>query len=211
MSDKSELRVVDYDGMKMTTIGLAPGGTVTKEGILAHMVTLDFYQAGINWCVGDLILSGEKAFGEDWILQVTMEHLKNVSESTQIQCQWVSQRFPPEQRLNWLSWTHHLAVAGMDDEIGRTLLLGECTLPSKDAPGRSKENPMGVSELRKAVRLAKADPNDEDQGEKALAAAMRMVERLAYPERARLLDWMESQGTIWLERAQAEERAVSDD
>ena len=183
---------------------------MSKEGILAHLVSLNFFQAGINWCVGDLILEGTAAFGEDWVLQATMEQLGAMSESTQIQCQWVAQRFPHDKRLNWLSWTHHLAVAGMDDEIGRTLLLGECTLPSKDAPGRSKENPMGVSELRKAVRLAKADPDDEDTGEKALAAAMRMVERLAYPERARLLDWMESQGTKWIEQAQLEERAAQD-
>jgi len=192
MSDKTELRVVDYDGMKMTTLGLAPGGRVTKEGILAHMVTLDFYQAGINWCVGDLILSGEAAFGEDWILQVTMEHLKNVSESTQIQCQWVAQRFPPEQRLNWLSWSHHLAVAGMCDGTEQMRLLVSCGTPSKDAPGRSEDQPMGVSELRRAVRAAKiaADGEEDDLEVKLLAAAKRAVRRLTEGGRTVVRLWI---------------------
>jgi len=168
----------------------------------------NYYQAALNWCVGDLILEGAAAFGEDWVMQAAEDHLENVSKPTQMQCQWVAQRFPYGKRFNWLSWSHHLAVAGMDDETERTLLLESCVTPSESAPGRSKDQPMGVSELRRAVRAAKED--DEDQGEKALAAAMRMVERLAYPERARLLDWMESQGTVWIEQAQLEERAAQD-
>ena len=105
-----------YEGMEMTTRGIVPGGKVSKAGILAHLLAIDFYQAGINWCVGDLILLGNTTFGEDWMTQAVADHIGSMSVATQIQCQWVAQRFPHEKRLNWLRWTHHLAVAGMDDE-----------------------------------------------------------------------------------------------
>jgi len=190
MSYKSELRVVDYDGMQMTTVGLVPGGVVSKEGILAHLVSLNFFQAGINWCVGDLILEGTAAFGEDWVLQATMDHLSAMSESTQIQCQWVAQRYPHEKRLNRLSWTHHLVAAGMDCETERTLLLESCMTPSKEAPGRSEDQPMGVSELRRAVRAAKLDGEEDSPEVKLLAAAKRACERLAEEERTLLASWL---------------------
>ena len=208
MTEKPELAVVEYDGMQMTTVGLVPGGEVTKEGILAHLVSLNFFQAGINWCVGDLLLEGTAAFGEDWMLQAVCDHMGSMSPDTQKQCQWVAQRFPHAERLNCLTWSHHMVVAGIDDDGDRQRLLECCVEPTKDAPGRGPDSPMSITDLRRAVRAAKDD--DEDNGEKALAAAMRMVERLAYPERARLLDWMESQGTIWIEQAQLEERAAQD-
>ena len=194
-----ELKVVNYKGMQMTTTGLVPGGKVSKEGVLAHLVTLDFYQAGINWCVGDLILEGTAAFGEDWMLQATMDHMSSMSEATQIQCQWVAQRFGFLKRFEHLSWSHHLVVAGMDDDTERTLLLESCVTPSEDAPGRSEDQPMGVAELRRAVRATRTDADGEDknQGETLLRLAEQAILRLEYADRASLYEWMESNMDAW--------------
>ena len=174
------LKIVNYEGMQITTTGLVPGGKVSKEGILAHLIAFRFYQSALNWCIGDLILEGDAAFGEDWMRQALADHLGGVSESTQMQCQWVSQRFPHDKRLNWLSWSHHLATAGMDDEDERTLLLESCIQPSEDAPGRSEDQPMGVSELRRAVRATRTDAEDdgEDEEGKLLRLARTAVLRL---------------------------------
>ena len=186
------LKVVNYEGMQMTTTGLIPGGKVSKEGILAHLIAFRFYQSALNWCIGDLILEGDAAFGEDWMRQALADHLGTMSESTQMQCQRVAQRFPHAKRCNWLSWTHHLAVAGMDDEDERTLLIESCITPSEDAPGRSEDQPMGVAELRRAVRATRtdADGKEEDEGEKLLRLAREAVLRLGEAGRKAVGMWI---------------------
>lgn len=189
---KPTLNHVTYSGMKMTTAGLEPGGTISKDGILAHLLALNFFQASVNWCVGDLILAGESAFGEHWMTQAVADHLSSMSPDTQKQCQWVSQRYPHAKRVNRLTWTHHLVAAGMDDETERTLLLESCLSPSEDAPGRSEDQPMGVAELRRAVRATRTDAEEdgEDEARKMLAAAMRAVLRLTEDQRAAVLMWL---------------------
>ena len=201
-----KLKVVNYEGMQMTTTGLIPGGKVTKEGILAHLISLDFYQAGINWCVGDLILEGNSAFGEDWMLQAVMDHMGSMSPDTQKQCQWVAQRFPHAERLNVLSWSHHLVTAGMDDDTERTLLLESCITPSEDAPGRSEDQPMGVSELRRAVKAAKMDTDEpeKDATPNPLEDAENAILRLGYADRVQIAEWMESNMDAWARMAMEE-------
>ena len=200
------LKIVNYEGMQITTTGLVPGGKVSKEGILAHLIAFRFYQSALNWCIGDLILEGDAAFGEDWMRQALADHLGGVSESTQMQCQWVSQRFPHDKRLNWLSWSHHLATAGMDDEDERTLLLESCITPSEDAPGRSEDQPMGVGELRRAVRAARiaADGEDEVAIPNPLEDAENAILALGYAERVSIMEWMESNMDAWARLAMEE-------
>jgi len=184
------LKAVKLGGMEMTTTGFKPGGPVTKEGILAHLMSLNYYQAGINWCVGDLILMGEEHFGEDWTLQAIGDHLFSMSPETQKQCQWVAQRFPHAERLNDLTWSHHLIVAGIEDVAKRTLLLESCLVPSDDAPGRGPDKPMTVTDLRRAVKALKGD--DEDPG-KRLEAVKRAILKLDPEELRMLLVWIDEE------------------
>ena len=190
--DEPVLKTVRLDGMEMTTTGFKPGATVTKGAILAHLMSLNFYQAGINWCVGDLILMGSEHFGEDWTLQAVATHLGAMSPDTQKQCQWVAQLFPHAERLNVLSWSHHLVVAGMDDADERALLLESCVVPSDDAPGRGPDAPMSVTDLRRAVRAIKGVR--EDIAADKLELAKKAVRALSGDQLTELRDWMDSEG-----------------
>ena len=187
---------VDMDGMAMTVTGIEPGSGVTKAGIIAHLAPLNHYQAGINWCVGDLLILGGREFGDHWIEQTVAEYMQAMSPETLRQCRWVSERYPYHQRVNRLTWSHHLIAAGVEDERSRTKLLESCLEPAADAPGRGPESPMSTSDLRRAVKCLK-DGEDEDEGAKLLEAAKRAIAKLGPSERDTLFRWLGSKWDEW--------------
>jgi len=87
-----------------------------------------FAQRASPWWVGDLVLSIEERFGDDF--------WQDVPDGFSIDAitRWcaVARKVPRQNRRSELSWTHHAIVANLDQAIQRQLLahaVVEC-LPS---------------------------------------------------------------------------------
>jgi hypothetical protein len=114
-------------------ISLAPGVQMTPTGaIISEDVTLEgFCQALQNcqtlanaslWALGDLLLYGE-ARG-DWGEMYTQAiDLTRKSYTTLTHAVHLSKRYPPEDRIHELSWTHHREAAKIPDHDERQAVL----------------------------------------------------------------------------------------
>lgn len=81
---------------------------------------LDKTKEAINWWLGDLVLYGERSYGEA-VYQLFPER----STSSIRQCAWVAQCIPPAQRVPGVSWSHHRVVAHIEDGDRRRQWLEE--------------------------------------------------------------------------------------
>ncbi len=89
-------------------------------------VSLRFMHKNINWWVGDWLVYGEAAYGQE-AYQACLDGLAALlgREAESVgQCAWVAARFPPAARQAGLSWSHHRAVLldNLAPEAGRALL-----------------------------------------------------------------------------------------
>jgi hypothetical protein len=73
----------------------------------------------MQWWWGDWLNFGESRYGEKY--KVVVEKF-GINPKTARQYAWVAREFEMSNRLD-ISWTHHLAVAGISDESERTELL----------------------------------------------------------------------------------------
>lgn len=85
-----------------------------QEGIALHRI-----HSASRWAIGDWLRYGEGAFGEQYAtgaddLGMSPEYLQN--------SKWLSGRFPPESRVDGLSWSHHSAVAALPPEHAQRML-----------------------------------------------------------------------------------------
>jgi hypothetical protein len=71
---------------------------------------LNYLAGAVNWWLGDLLLWGERKFGD------SCYQVADPCEAQRLQkARWVAERVKPRQRRSELSWSHHRAVASLDD------------------------------------------------------------------------------------------------
>lgn len=74
---------------------------------------LAWVQRHIYWWIGDMLLTGERFFGDDYFQVVDPSFSPDLLQ----RCIAVAAKFPPNQRNPNLSWSHHLAVIKLDPRI----------------------------------------------------------------------------------------------
>lgn len=141
---KADPRDIDVGLLRMTTRGVQVLGKFSDTQWENAVSLLDHASQSVNWCIGDLLLLGESAFGEEWAQQKIDEYAPAVSPATKKDCRWVSERFPAADRIRPLPWTHYRVVAGVDDVKTRQELLKAAS-----------EKNWTQSDLRRAVRDTK--------------------------------------------------------
>jgi hypothetical protein len=109
--------------MKAGPFGLLPRGLVLLEpaGIEEweeHAKTLFFMQKNIQWWMGDMVVYGERQFGDDF-WQIPPE---GTSEGMLKRSMVASLNTPFENRTD-LSWTHHQSALRIKDMTLRSALM----------------------------------------------------------------------------------------
>lgn len=109
---------------------------------------LKYWGSSINYLLGDWLNYGEREYGEKYAqaLEDTEYELQTLRNYA-----YVCRQIPLERRRPELTFSHHAAVAGLDDQEQDILL------------GRAIDEKMGVRELRKSVSDLRIK-----QGKKAL-------------------------------------------
>lgn len=105
---------------QITPTGLLFSETITLEEWVRCGDELWVLKQAAQWAIGDWILKGEHKFGETYAqaldeTKYSYGYLRNVV--------LVARRFPREKRVGAVSWSHHAAVAKLDDEASEDLLL----------------------------------------------------------------------------------------
>ena len=101
---------------------LASSGALSETGLTLGSVTRDEYvslgrmlgrvQESLRWAIGDYILAGEELFGED---AYQLSESLGISVESRQQYVRVSQAIEHPRRRGELTWSHHRAVAHIDD------------------------------------------------------------------------------------------------
>lgn len=104
-----------------------PTGLVLDEGLSftqwsAIGGALGTMERGLPWWIGDWVNYGERTYGEKYA-QAIQETGRE--PQTLMNYAWVASRFEISRRRENLSWSHHEAVAGIEDVAERERLLDE--------------------------------------------------------------------------------------
>lgn len=120
--------------------GLTIRGAPTFEQASQLLSALRIMEAGVQFALGDAIRYLEDTFGEQASQVIDSEEW---SESTVRVYRWAAERVPLENRRPDLSFSHHLAVAGLSSPEQRHWLEQAATSPGGTWP---------VTRLKAAIR-----------------------------------------------------------
>lgn len=150
------------------------------------------------WALGDLFVFGERVYGESWAQAI--EGMK-YEEKTVANAAWVCNTFPPSRRHKELTFSHHHAVAGIQDIGIREEILNRAekdeltvkqvtelkkekcpkpprkTKPKKDAPQSSEDAPE-TTEVEEAPQYTSPREITEEEGLQALDEAIIWLTQL---------------------------------
>lgn len=133
----------DFAHLSPTGITIAPDipfALYEELGEYLH-TTMDACQ----WALGGWAAHGESLFGDDWTRAVSPDRSRRVEQAA-----WVHKKVPPKNRHENLTYSHHRAVAGIEDLDVQARLLD-----------MAEANRWQVATLAAAVKRAK-ETNGED-------------------------------------------------
>lgn len=104
-----------------------------SESLVNTLFTMD---RTINWWIGDAILMLEAVFPQNFA-QLFPD---GMDAKTLANKRWVASKIIPSRRREGLSWSHHDAVAGLDEAQQEEVLMA------------AELNSMSVAEVRKMVK-----------------------------------------------------------
>lgn len=104
-----------------------------SESLVNTLMTMDH---AVSWWIGDAILMLEAMFPQNY----TQLFPDGLDAKTLTNKRWVSSKILPARRRESLSWSHHDAVAGLDEAQQEEVLT------------TAELNKMSVSDTRKMVR-----------------------------------------------------------
>lgn len=111
---------------------------------------LGYLGQGVPWWIGDILLAGERAYGERYAqLEVAMQGY--TPETLKDLC-WVAERIPPARRREKLSWSHHREVAALEPAHQDRLLA------------RAEKEGWTKSRLREAAQKLKKSGSEDAEG-----------------------------------------------
>lgn len=126
-------------------LGFTPRPGMSYHSFVGICVAVREMKESINFVVGDLIIEGEKMFGDE--VYQALEEL-DISVGTKQQCIRVAERIPQARRRGELKWSHHRAVAAFEPEeqdrwlqeaIDRAWTKGELEQAIRDAGAQIRE------------------------------------------------------------------------
>jgi hypothetical protein len=143
-------------------------------------------QTSALWWWGDALAYGEKNYGSTYT-QALEE--SGYAYQSLAQAKAVSQRIEFSSRYKNLSWSHHAEVAfAFDDPIDRATWLK-----------RAETDGLSKSELRKAIRISKAEYKDEPNEDAGQFAAINAAKLLSgYFEREDVTTWDQERRLFWI-------------
>lgn len=106
------LATLEQGGM-LTPVGLTLPDTITQQQFAQIALALGSMRESLHWAIGDLIVTGEKLFGEE---SYQLFESLNISEVSRQQYIRVGLRIALERRRVELSWSHHRAVTPLEVE-----------------------------------------------------------------------------------------------
>jgi len=121
--------------------------------------------AAVNWWIGDAILFLEACFTEDY----TQLFPEGYAAKSLANMRWVASRIQPSRRREPLSWSHHEAVASLDEQLQDELLQ------------MAEEEGWTVKQIREAARAAQGKLPAPKQDKDAIINELR-TERDTYLE-----------------------------
>jgi|TARA_R110002020_G_scaffold123753_3_gene280538 hypothetical protein len=111
------------DGILMTPTGAVITGEISFDNYCSSLQTCQAVANGALWTLGDLLLYGENR-GEWGDMYSQALDLTQKSYSTLVQAVRLSKAYPPETRVQEVSWSHHReALAEKDSEKRHAILL----------------------------------------------------------------------------------------
>lgn len=149
MSDEAERNVWSYVDLQTTDIDIHEDITFGKWEELGDRLHA-FIEVG-RWGLGKWAIFGERRFGEEYTRAVTPGRSRRIE-----QARWVFLKVPPEIRREALTWSHHRAVAGIDDRQLQIKLLDQAV-----------RGDWNVATLAQAVNAAKKAGEVEQPGSPA--------------------------------------------
>jgi hypothetical protein len=157
------------------------------EGVIKPLKRLiNTMQESALWWWGDALAYGEKNYGNTYTLAIEQS---GYAYQSLAQAKAVSQRIEFSSRYKNLSWSHHAEVAfAFDDPIERATWLK-----------RAETDGMSKSELRKAIRISKAEYKDEPNEDAGQFAAINAAKLLCgYFEREDVTTWDQERRLFWI-------------
>lgn len=101
---------------RLTDISYSPPADLPFDDWAVDVYVLGRIQARIPFYLGDAIIFGQNAFGEEYSQALDPDEL-GLSMQTIYNYVWVCRAIPPERRRPELSWEHHKIVAGQIPDL----------------------------------------------------------------------------------------------
>ncbi len=150
-------------GFDVTPLGARQTGAIDVGATVAHLVRLGRAGAAWRWILGDMVLAlADGPDGEDlataWrtVADLDLDDRPSLMKSVA-----VAKMVPYERRRSELSWSHHEAVAGIEDAETQAEWLGAAVV-----------NGWTVRQLREELAAAVADDDEEPLFEVAPSTKM---------------------------------------
>jgi hypothetical protein len=156
------------------------------DGVIKPLSNLiQTMEESARWWWGDALAYGEQNFGNI----AEMSDRTGLSYDSMKACKYVSQRIDLSRRRPELSWSHHAEIA---------MAINEPDARDQWLDKASKEG-MSKSQLRKAIRLSKAeyaDPPNTDAGQFAPIAAAK--ELRTFFQQQDVKAWDQDRCLLWI-------------
>lgn len=173
--------VVDEDTIRVTELAWEPQRLLEYEEWAEKGETLQRMHRAMSFWVGDWLAYGATHYPEVWEQAVD---LTGVEYKTLQVVMDIAERIPPARRVEGLSWSHHRAVAYIDDETEQDRFLDEAVadgltvaklrarVQGRPEPDPSPSLTEGVSHKTTTVYLHAGMTTDDADG---LAAAVKAL------------------------------------
>ena len=141
---------------------------ITLEQLLDVAAEVALVSQGHQWWIGDLLVDGERRFGDDFAQATAVLEQARVEPQTQLNYRWVASRIDHDRRREQLTWSHHEAVARLTAK------------QQTKALDYAIKNELTVRQLRDYVALTWPEPKQEPLPDSPLddAADQRRLERI---------------------------------
>lgn len=157
------------------------------KGVLTPLKRLiNTMEESALWWWGDALAYGEKNYGSTYTQALEQS---GYTYGTLRNAKMVSERVPFVMRHDNLTWSHHAEVAmAVDDEQQRSIWLSSAAAKK-----------MSKSELRKAIRMSKAEYNDQPNEDAGQCTAINAAKTLcSFLEQEDFTAWKTERRQAWI-------------
>lgn len=111
--------LIRTNSVNLTPIGLTITNGLAYDEWLDLMRTLVRLETAFQFAIGDALIYGETAYGEKYSQAMDATGLSYQSLANMV---WVAKHVPMHNRIQDVSWTHHRAVASIEQTDQKAML-----------------------------------------------------------------------------------------